>query len=198
MKRILLSIIVAIAFFVVPLTAMSQTASFESHGQIIALEDDGFITCFTLYADNLSGEEWIKRFEKEKIGLNEEVKAIFKSKAFVPTRDTINVGIIRGDRISDPYRKDWYIRLLAANDYCFDTPTLEVAALIRYYLSDRVIKSLGFDWIITMTEPIAPKYNTVELLLVANTDDGPRIGVAKADNDLRWKSKSGFAFVWYN
>jgi len=198
MKRIVLFVIIATAFFVVPLTAMSQTGSFESHEQVITWEDDGFIICFTLYADNLSGEEWIKRFEKEKIDLNEEVKAIFRSKAFVPTRDTINVGIIRGDRISDPYRKDWHIRKLAANDYCFDTPTLELAALIRYYLSDRVIQSMGFDWIITMTEPIAPKYNIVDLLLVANTENGPRIGVAKAGNDLRWKASSGFAFVWYN
>lgn len=198
MRKVLCFLITVVAF-AASTTAFSQIYSIESRGQVINVTEDEYTIRFALVSDSLNGEEWISRLEMAGIALNIEVEAILMSDAFVPTRDTIAIGIIKGEKIADPWRFDGHIRNKAREDYYFKTPTLETAVLIRYYLSDKIMKQMGLDWVTIMTSPITPTYDTDKLLLVAGHTKGyERLSTTMADSGYKWKRPSGFAFIWYN
>lgn len=193
MKNVFVLLFSLVAVFAAP--SFGQIYSAESNGKTVTWNDDESTIRLALVSDGITGDEWVSRLEMSGTPLNEEVKAILRSEAFVPTHDTIAIGIIKGEKIADPYRTDPFIRNKAREDYYFKPLTLEAAVLIKYYLSEKIMKKMGFDWIAAMTEPIPPTYNTENVLLVA-TDS--HLGIAEADSGRKWKRQSGFAFIWYN
>lgn len=157
-------------------------------------EQDGVIY-FTVVSNGKTGEEWITYLNGKGLPVGSYAQSVLRHKKFKPTKTgTIHqIGVISGKLFSNNDRTTKNFRDDAKKRKMTD-PHAEVACLIRDMFSDKEIKEMGLDWIITMHEPIPDSYGNLCLLGTARYDDY-MLHAFYSNPGNRWHRENGFAFV---
>lgn len=157
-------------------------------------EQDGIIY-FSVTSDGTTGEEWIRRLEKNGFRISDYAKNVLRSKDFKPSSGvTTQIVVLKSmlwngnDRITKNIRAK-------ALELGLATPNAEVACLIRDNFSDKEIKAMGLWWIVVMHELIKDSNICPRLLKVHRGDGGSWLHAIYDDLDSGWDHYSGFAFV---
>jgi hypothetical protein len=155
---------------------------------------DGVIY-FTLVSNGRTGEEWIAHLEAKSLPVGDYAKSVLRHPDFKPTKAGIvhHIAVLKGGLFSDNDRITKNICAEAKKRKMTD-PHAEVACLIRDMLSDKEIKEMGLDWIITMHEPIPDSDGYPDVLGTNRYVDG-RLGACDARPSRRWFRADGFAFA---
>jgi len=156
-------------------------------------EQDGVIY-FSVTSDGTTGEEWIKRLEKNGFRVSDYAKSVLRSKDFKPTSGvTTEIAVLKGMLFEENERITKKIRDEAARRNLV-TPNAEIACLIREKFTDKEIEAMGFWWIVAMHDPIED-YDGDLLLLSANRHDrGCGLNAFRGSPGDGWDHEDGFAF----
>jgi hypothetical protein len=146
----------------------------------------------SVHSNGISGKEWIDRFETKKYHLGSDLKSILLSPQFESTKGiTSEVTIIRGTQFEDYSRFTERIQVEACNKK-LAKPTLEIACLVAYELSERHLRLLKLTHVLTM-HPFA---SVDRLLYTGKGMRGGRYLVAKKiEHHTYYDAKCGFAYV---
>lgn len=160
-------------------------------------EDNGILYCKPLRSDGKTGLQWLEHFEKKEINCTDFAKEVLLSKDFKPTNGTVyHVVIFRGNLWRNGSRRTSTIRTAALRKK-FQKPNVELGCLIRDAYSDKEIEAMGFNWIVTMHEPVRDSEGG-KLLLRSYRGSSSRsmTNCLRAQNEEhQWEVGTGFAFV---
>lgn len=159
-------------------------------------EEDGVIY-FSVTSDGTTGEEWIARLEGKGSRVGDHAKSVLRSADFKPTTGiTTEVAVLKGMLFEDNDRITKKIRTEAAANRKLETPTAEIACLIRELFTDEEIKAMGLTWIAAMHEPIKDSDSGPRLLVAYRSSvGGSWLRTCCVKPDDRWVRESGFAFA---
>jgi hypothetical protein len=149
----------------------------------------------TLTSNGFTGEEWIRYFEDKKYQVSSYAKELLRSPDFKPTKGKkYKIVIIKGEEFNDEDRITKTIRA-EAHKRGLIAPPVEVACLMRKYISDKKIEAMGLLYVVAMHEPINDSVGRPDLL-GANRGGGGRWLNAYYDYPgIGWYRGSGFAFA---
>ncbi|MCK4918717.1 MAG: hypothetical protein KAS02_02950 [Candidatus Pacebacteria bacterium] len=157
-------------------------------------EKDGVIH-FSVTSDGTTGGEWIKRLEGKDFHLSDCSKQLLRSSDFKPTDSiTTEVAVLKGAFFKDKDRITKKIRAEADNRG-FIKLNAEVACLVREKFTDKEIKTMGFDWLITMHKPIKDSVSVLGLLGTGWDGGESCLGAYYGGPGSLWGRGSGFVFL---
>ncbi|MFA5871740.1 MAG: hypothetical protein WC858_03365 [Parcubacteria group bacterium] len=144
---------------------------------------------FSVASDRTSGRQWIKRLEKNGLKIYEKAKEILCSPGFKATGGIeYGIAVIKPSLIRE-YGCTIKDLLVEMNHRFLKRPGVEIACLIREYLSDKEIGEMGLDSIVTLHEP-------VDGILLGITLGHWRLSSYGYDLDFcYWDLKTAFAFI---
>jgi hypothetical protein len=163
-------------------------------------EEDGVIY-FSVTSDGTTGKDWITRLEGKGFRIQECDKEVLRSRDFKPTRDvTTEIAVLKGAlfvdaaRTTKNIRAEAYVGTFTQGRNLFK-PNVEVACLIREMFMDKELKAMGFEWIVTMHEPVRDSNGDLCLLTANRCDDGRLLDWYYERPDHIWDRCRGFAFA---
>lgn len=155
---------------------------------------DGRIT-LTVTSDGTSGERWIQILEGAGYQLSIEAKRILLSETFAPTDGVVYyVTIFPGGLFKNGRRSVFRVRT-EAEKFRFLRPPLEVACLLRMYLTDKDIEQLGLWFLVVMHDPIRITGGTPFLLCPHRDEGGNWFSVRFGYPSQRFGGDNGFVFI---
>lgn len=144
-------------------------------------------------ANGITGEGWMKRFRESGILLTRETKNLIASPQFSITRNgtLLRIIIIRAEAMRSLTKEYTSRGFFAFGEKArFRTACPDVACILRYILTTKLLGKMGLDRVLVMHTPIGPDQN----LLVMNQKHGRRRIDTCSCTDIP-PDISGFAFV---
>ena len=154
------------------------------------------IIYFTIITNGMTGREWLEYFRSKRIEVGKYAESMFLSPFFKPTEKgrIKKIGVLKGESFSYENRIESVIRCEAFRRNMFK-PDAEDSCLIRDKFSDEKIKMMGFDWIITMHNPILDCTGSCSLLCTYSFNVGkPQLNACYNGAESWWLSNFGFSF----
>jgi len=174
-------------------TLINRTANIKPISKQVRWKD-GVIT-LSVTSDGTTGEAWISRLEDRGFKVGRYSKQLLTSKDFKPTKGiTTQISILKGELFTDEDRITKNIRSQAEKRK-LQKPNPEVACLIREYLSDDDIKSMGLWCLVVMHEPIKDICDVPGLLGVCHSYGDDLLYAYFGFPSHRWDLDSGFVFA---
>jgi len=153
--------------------------------------EKGHLMYINLTSPGISGLEWIDKFKTKGINLDPQVKAILRSKKFVPTNNIYELVIIRGSHFDYRERTIANVREFAYSSGFFKV-TLEVACILRYLLSDDKAKENFLHSLVAVSTHAKKEFTNV---FGFDVDEKPNsLQTYSVKEVLRWRRSTGFVF----
>lgn len=162
-------------------------------------EENGVIY-FSVTSDGTTGENWIKRLERNGFRVGDYAKQVLRSPSFVPTSGvttsgvTTEIAVLKGTLFEDDDRITKKV-CAEAKKRALGKPNAEVACLIREMFSDQELEAMGLWWIVAMHEPIKDSGGYPDLLHANRGGDGRWLRACDGSPDNGWNRGGGFAFA---
>lgn len=157
--------------------------------------EENNVIYFSVTSDGTTGPQWIERLYGKNLRISGYAERVLEKAGFKPTKGvTTEVAVLKGLCFSDDGRTIENIRTQAVNR-ALETPSAEIACLIRDKFVGEEIEGMGLKRIIVMHKPIKSQ-DDFHLLLSADTSDGFWLGTHIINPDLILPHPQvGFAFV---
>ena len=145
-------------------------------------------------SDGRSGTDFIRTLKAANWRISDWAQDVMKKPAFTATNSTrYKLVVIKGDEFDHDPTTDEIRALASERNYL--TPPAEVAPLLREFLSDKDLETMGVFWLAVMHEPIIDSDGRPGVLFVNRDHDGRWLSAYWANPNDPWSRYGGWVFL---